>query len=203
MFAISNARGPLTRATLGMALALAAIGAIGFGSGIAGAAPQQPLHVDDPVPVPAPAGLPAGGVGAPSTPITSTWSGKRTRDCRVPTTAAARCAASSRRAGPSAHNTIGGPPCGRAAAPAPPAPPNAANASSGHSSPSGVISRPPRRASSSRSSAARSITRVASVCRARSSLTRPRRTRSAASSGPTQCTSAASSAQGGSATRDR
>jgi hypothetical protein len=56
MFAISNARGPLTRATLGMALALAAIEAIGFGSGIAGAAPQQPLLVDDPVPVPAPAG---------------------------------------------------------------------------------------------------------------------------------------------------
>jgi hypothetical protein len=56
MFAISNARGPLTRATLGMALALVAIGAIGFGSGIAGAAPQQPLLVDDPVPVPAPAG---------------------------------------------------------------------------------------------------------------------------------------------------
>ena len=56
MFAISNARGPLTEATQGMALALAAIGAIGFGSGIAGAAPQQPLLVDDPVPVPAPAG---------------------------------------------------------------------------------------------------------------------------------------------------
>jgi len=56
MFAISNARGPLTRATLGMALALAAIGATGFGSGIVGAAPQQPLLVDDPVPVPAPAG---------------------------------------------------------------------------------------------------------------------------------------------------
>ena len=56
MFAISNARGPLTRATLGMALALAAIGAIGFGGGIAGAAPQQPLLVDDPVPVPALAG---------------------------------------------------------------------------------------------------------------------------------------------------
>ena len=56
MFAISNARGPLTRATLGMVLALAAIGAIGFGSGIAGAAPQQPLLVDNPVPVPAPAG---------------------------------------------------------------------------------------------------------------------------------------------------
>ena len=56
MFAISNARGPLTRATLGMALALAAIGAIGFGSGIGGAAAQQPLLVDDPVPVPAPAG---------------------------------------------------------------------------------------------------------------------------------------------------
>ena len=56
MFAISNARGPLTRATLGMVLALAAIGAIGFGSGIAGAAPQQPFRVDDPVPVPAPAG---------------------------------------------------------------------------------------------------------------------------------------------------
>ena len=56
MFAISNARGPLTRATLGMALALAATGAIGLGSGIAGAAPQQPLLIDDPVPVPAPAG---------------------------------------------------------------------------------------------------------------------------------------------------
>ena len=55
MFAISNARGPLTRATRGLALALAAIGAIGFGSGIGGAAPQQPLLVDDPVPVPAPA----------------------------------------------------------------------------------------------------------------------------------------------------
>ena len=56
MFAISNARGPLTRATLGMALALAAIGGIGFGSGITGAAPQQPLLVDNPMPVPAPAG---------------------------------------------------------------------------------------------------------------------------------------------------
>jgi hypothetical protein len=56
MFAISNARGPLTRATLGMGLALAAIGAIWFGGGVAGAAPQQPLLVDDPVPVPAPAG---------------------------------------------------------------------------------------------------------------------------------------------------
>lgn len=57
MFAISDARRPLTRAMLGTALALAAIGAIGFGSGIAGAAPQQPLPVDDPVPVPAPAEL--------------------------------------------------------------------------------------------------------------------------------------------------
>jgi hypothetical protein len=56
LVAIANARGPLTRATLGVALALAAIGAIGFGSGIAGAAPQQPLLVDDPVPFPAPAG---------------------------------------------------------------------------------------------------------------------------------------------------
>ena len=56
MFAISNARGPLTLATLGMALALAAIGGIGFGSGITGAAPQQPLLVDNPMPVPAPAG---------------------------------------------------------------------------------------------------------------------------------------------------
>ena len=56
MFANSNARRLLTQATLGMALALAAIGAIGFGSGIAGAAPQQPLLVDDPVAVPAPAG---------------------------------------------------------------------------------------------------------------------------------------------------
>ena len=57
MFAISDARRPLTRATLGTALALAAIGAIGLGSGVAGAAPQQPLPVDDPVPVPAPAEL--------------------------------------------------------------------------------------------------------------------------------------------------
>lgn len=57
MFAISDARRPLTRATLGTALALAAIGAIGFGSGVAGAAPQQPLPVDDPVPAPAPAEL--------------------------------------------------------------------------------------------------------------------------------------------------
>lgn len=57
MFVIPNARRPLTRATLGMALGLAAIGAIGFGgSGIAWAAPQQPFLVDDPVPVPAPAG---------------------------------------------------------------------------------------------------------------------------------------------------
>jgi hypothetical protein len=52
MFTNLNARGPLTRATLGMALALAAIGAIGF----AGAAPQQPSLVDDPVPIPAPVG---------------------------------------------------------------------------------------------------------------------------------------------------
>jgi hypothetical protein len=57
MLAGSNARGRLTRAALGMALGLAAIGAIGFGSGIAGAAPQQPLLVDDPVPAPAPAGI--------------------------------------------------------------------------------------------------------------------------------------------------
>jgi hypothetical protein len=63
MFAISNARGPLTRATLGMALALAAVGAIGFGSGIAGAAPQQPLLVDDPVPVPALVGTIFGKLG--------------------------------------------------------------------------------------------------------------------------------------------
>lgn len=56
MFAISNARGPLTRATLAMALALAAIGAIVSGSGVAGAAPQQPLLADGPVPVPAPTG---------------------------------------------------------------------------------------------------------------------------------------------------
>ncbi|WP_142256538.1 hypothetical protein [Mycobacterium colombiense] len=54
MFAISDARRPLTRAALGTALALAAIG---FGGGVAGAAPQQPLPVDDPVPVPAPAEL--------------------------------------------------------------------------------------------------------------------------------------------------
>lgn len=54
IFRVANARGPLTRATLGMALALAASGAIGFGSGIAGAAPQQPLPIDNPVPVPDP-----------------------------------------------------------------------------------------------------------------------------------------------------
>jgi hypothetical protein len=54
MFANTAARRPLTRATLGIGLAMAAIGAIGFGTGVAGAAPQQPLLVDDPVPAPTP-----------------------------------------------------------------------------------------------------------------------------------------------------
>ncbi|COY37718.1 Uncharacterised protein [Mycobacterium tuberculosis] len=57
--------------------------------------------------------------------------------------------------------------------------------------------------SSSRSSAARSISRRAPVCCASSLPTCPRRTRSAASTGPTHRTSAASWAHGGSATRDR
>jgi hypothetical protein len=56
MFANPNACRPLIRAILGIGLALAAIGAIGFGCGVATAAPQQPLLVDDPVPVPTPAG---------------------------------------------------------------------------------------------------------------------------------------------------
>ena len=92
-------------------------------------------------------------------------------DARVPTTAAARCATSSSRAGPQRpqHQRRTGA-CGRGRGAAPP---NAANASSGHSSSSGVTSRPPRRASSSRSSAAQSISRRASVRRARSSSTVP------------------------------
>jgi hypothetical protein len=51
-----RARKPLTRATLGIGLALAAIGAAGLGSGVARAVPLQPLLVDDPLPVPTPAG---------------------------------------------------------------------------------------------------------------------------------------------------
>jgi hypothetical protein len=56
MFANPNACRPFTRTTLGIGLALAAIGAIWLGCGVAAAAPQQPLLVDDPVPVPTPAG---------------------------------------------------------------------------------------------------------------------------------------------------
>jgi hypothetical protein len=56
MFANPNACRPLTRTISGIGLALAAVGAIGLGCGVAGAAPQQPLLVDDPVPVPTPAG---------------------------------------------------------------------------------------------------------------------------------------------------
>jgi hypothetical protein len=51
-----RARRPLARATLGIGLALAAIGAAGLGNGIARAVPLQPLLVDDPLPVPTPAG---------------------------------------------------------------------------------------------------------------------------------------------------
>jgi hypothetical protein len=56
MFTNPKARKPLTRATLAIGLALAAIGAAGLGSGVARAVPQQPLLVDDPLPVPTPAG---------------------------------------------------------------------------------------------------------------------------------------------------
>ncbi|MBO0864824.1 MAG: hypothetical protein J2P16_07125, partial [Mycobacterium sp.] len=56
-FAIQKTRGPLARITAGAGLALAAIATIGLGAGIAGAAPQQPVLVDDPVPAPAPAGM--------------------------------------------------------------------------------------------------------------------------------------------------
>lgn len=56
MFTNPKARRPLTRATLGVGLALAAIGTIGLGSGVARAVPQQPLLVGDPLPVPTPAG---------------------------------------------------------------------------------------------------------------------------------------------------
>ena len=64
-------------------------------------------------------------------------------------------------------------------------------------------SRPPRRASSSRSAAAQSISRRATVCSRQAVVDQPRRMRSAASTGPTRVTRAASSAHGGSATRDR
>ena len=67
----------------------------------------------------------------------------------------------------------------------------------------GEIRRPPRRASNSRSSAALSIPRRASVRRASSSATSPDLTRCAASTGPTRRTSVASSGHGGSATRDK
>lgn len=56
MFTNSNRR-PLTRVTLGVGLALAAIGVAGLGSGVARAVPQQPLLVDEPMPVPTPAGV--------------------------------------------------------------------------------------------------------------------------------------------------
>jgi hypothetical protein len=51
-----KARTRFTRATLGIGLALAAVGAVGLGSGVARAVPQQPLLIDDPLPVPTPAG---------------------------------------------------------------------------------------------------------------------------------------------------
>ena len=73
----------------------------------------------------------------------------------------------------------------------------------GHSSSPAATRRPPWRSSTSRSSAAQSIPRRASVRRARSSVTSPALTRSAASTGPTRPTKAVSSGQGGSATRDK
>jgi hypothetical protein len=54
MLANPKACKPLTQATLGVCLALAATGAIGLGCGIAGATPQPPLLVDDALPTPAP-----------------------------------------------------------------------------------------------------------------------------------------------------
>ncbi len=51
-----NTRGPLARTTRGIGLTLAVIGAIGFGCGVAGASPQRPILVDNPVPVTGPAG---------------------------------------------------------------------------------------------------------------------------------------------------
>jgi hypothetical protein len=56
MLANPEACRPLTQATLGIGLALATIGAIGLGCGIARAAPQPPLLVDDPLPTSAAAG---------------------------------------------------------------------------------------------------------------------------------------------------
>jgi hypothetical protein len=55
IFTNPKARKPLTRATVAIGLALAAISAAGLGSGVARAIPQQPLLVDDPLPVPTPA----------------------------------------------------------------------------------------------------------------------------------------------------
>ncbi|MDI3314856.1 MAG: hypothetical protein QJR12_11465 [Mycobacterium sp.] len=61
MFTVVKNRGSLARATAGAGLALAALGVIGLGSGVAGASPQQPVLVDDPAPV---APNPAAGVSA-------------------------------------------------------------------------------------------------------------------------------------------
>jgi hypothetical protein len=55
VFAIPTSYDPLVRAAAGAGLALAAFAAIGCASGVAGATPQQPVLVDDPVPAPAPA----------------------------------------------------------------------------------------------------------------------------------------------------
>lgn len=52
LFAKRRVRGPLARSGVGVGVTLAAIGVIGIGNGVAGAAP---LLVDDPVPATAPA----------------------------------------------------------------------------------------------------------------------------------------------------
>jgi hypothetical protein len=57
MFAFRNTRGPLARVTAGAGLVLAAIATASLGAGEAGADPQQPVLVDDPVPAPAPTGM--------------------------------------------------------------------------------------------------------------------------------------------------
>lgn len=62
IFENPNTRGPLARTTAGVGLTLAALGAIGFGCGVAGASPRQPILVDDPVAVPAPAAPDPGAV---------------------------------------------------------------------------------------------------------------------------------------------
>ncbi len=69
MFANPKARRPLARVTVGAVVTLAAVGAIGFGGGVAGAAP---VLADDPVPVPVPApAVPAPAAAGPAAGVSS------------------------------------------------------------------------------------------------------------------------------------